>query len=307
MSDAGAEAALLNHAPRAPAQPLHSALPEVAALLRHPQFDEAARLFVRLTLEAYEQNAAARQILGNTARHMAFSLITTLSARAELEPETAPATQTRLIETIVGMGLSSHGKIEGLINRLVDQRMITRAPMAHDRRIKALQPSEALLALDDLLCAAHARPCALLEAHPVVAGVAARERSVTRRMRAAALPLIESGGAMLMRNPQILPFLSVDGGWLVLSALLDAVWRGDVRAQRFDAIAKRCGVSRPHVRALLLKVHEYGLLEQTAPGLLRATPQFMAAAQIWIAECLAAFINCCRLAQPAQAPAPPHA
>jgi len=124
--------------------------------------------------------------------------------------------------------------------------------------------------------------------------VAAQERSVTRRMRVAALPLIEGGGAMLMRNPQMLPFLSADGGGLVLFALLDAVWREDAQAHRFDVIAARCGVSRPHVRMLLTKAHTFGLLEQTAPGLLRPSGPFLGVALVWIAETFAAFVGCCR-------------
>lgn len=271
-------------------------LPEVAALLGHPRFCEAARLYVRQTLEAFEQNPATRQILGNSARHVAFSLIATFSACSEHDVDTPPLTQTRLVDTIVGMGLSSHGKIESLINRLVDQRLISREPCADDRRAKVLRPTEALLAIDDVLCALHARPCALLDAHPVVASVAAQERSVIRRMRAAALPLIEGGGAMLMRNPPMVPFLTADGGWLVLCALLDAHWRDEPQAQRFEAIARRCGVSRPHVRTLLSKALLGGMLEQSDKGMLRPSAGFTESTQVWIAECLAAFIRCCRLA-----------
>lgn len=273
---------------------LHSPLPEVAALLRHPRFAEAARQYVFLTLDGLAQHPAMRQTLGNSARHVAFSLIATLSACAEHGVAAPAPTQARVVDTVVGMGLSSHGKIESLISRLVDQRMITRDPCADDRRAKILRPTEAMLAVDDVLCALHARPCALLDPHPVVLGVAAQERSVTRRMRAAALPLIEGGGAMLMRNPQMLPFLSADGGWLVLFALLDAVWREDAQAHRFDVIAARCGVSRPHVRMLLTKAHTLGLLEQTAPGLLRPSGPFLGVALVWIAETFAAFVGCCR-------------
>jgi hypothetical protein len=281
---------------------LHSPLPEVEAVLRHPRFYEAARLYVQLTLETLAQSPVARQTLGNSARHVAFSLIATLSACAEHGVDAPPLTQSRVIDAVVGMGLASHGKIESLINRLADQRMITREPSADDRRAKLLRPTEALLAIDDALCALHARPCALLDADPVVLGVAAQERSVIRRMRAAALPLIEGGGAMLQRNPQMLPFLSADGGWMVLFALLDAVWREDARARRFEAIAAQCGVSRPHVRTLLTKAHSDGLLEQTAPGLLQPSAAFAGVTLVWIAETFAAFMRCCRAAQLLQDP-----
>lgn len=280
---------------RTNASALHSPLAEVEALLRHPRFDEAARLYVRLNLEACEQEVQIRTIFGEAARHVAFSLIATLSARADRQG-TPPPTQRFLVETITSMGLSSHGKIEALINRMVDQGMLDRAPLANDRRAKSLTPTEAFLALDDVLCGVHAQPCALLVEDPIVAGTAKGDRTMIRQMRAAALPMIEGGGAMLMRNPQMLHFLISNAGWLVLFALMDACWRGDPRAQRFEAIARRCGVSRPHVRNLLTKGHASGLLRETAPGLFSPTPAFGETASVWIAECLAAFVGCCRLA-----------
>jgi hypothetical protein len=276
--------------PRAPS-------PEIASLLRHPRFSQAARLHVRLNLEACERDANIRKIFGNPARHVAFSLIATMSARAELAPGAPLVTQSQVIETIVGMGLSSHGKIESLINRMVDQGLVTRAPHPQDRRAKALIPTQAFLVMDDALCAIHAKPCALLFDDPIVAGIAACDRATTRQMRAAALPMIEGGGAMLMRNPQMLHFLISDGGWIVLFALIDAIARTDRDSQKFEAIAALCGVSRPHVRSLLIKAADYGLLLADGAGLFMPTPEFSGVVDIWIAECLAAFIGCCRLAQ----------
>lgn len=269
--------------------------PDVEALLRHPRFPEAARLHVRLNLEACERDANIRKIFGNSARHVAFSLIATLSARAERVPGALPVTQSQVIETIMGMGLSSHGKIESLINRMVDQGMVTRSPHPQDRRAKALIPTEAFLVMDDVLCSIHARPCALLLEDPIVGGVAARDRAITRQMRAAALPMIEGGGAMLMRNPQMLHFLISDGGWIVLFALIDAIWREDPESQKFEAIASLSGVSRPHVRSLLVNAAEYGLLREDGAGLFVPSTEFSDVVNVWIAECLSAFLNCCRL------------
>lgn len=276
---------------------LRAPISDVEVLLRHPKFSEAAHLYVRLNLEACEGDANIRKIFGNSARHVAFSLIATLSARAALVTGAPPATQSQVIETIMGMGLSSHGKIESLINRMVDQGLVSRVPHPDDRRAKAIIPTEAFLAMDDALCAIHASPCALLVDDAFVAGVAARDRATTRQMRAAAMPMIEGGGAMLMRNPQMLHFLISDGGWIVLFALVDAIWRGDPEAQRFDAIAALCGVSRTHVRSLLIKATEYGLLREDGAGLHAPTPEFFDVVHVWIAECLAAFVSCCRLAQ----------
>lgn len=265
-------------------------------LLRHPRFEEAARLYVRLNLEACLGNPTIRQILGNSARHVAFSLISTLSASEGKDGGAPLLLQSRVIDMIQAMSLSGHGKIERLINRMADQGMIVREPLDTDRRAKSLRPTEAFLELDDILCAIHARPCALLIDDPLVAGVARGDRTVTRQMRASAMPLIEGGGAMLMRNPQMLHFLMADAGWVILYALVDAIWRDDKPAQRVDAIAQACGVSRPHVRNLLMKARDFGLLEDAGPGLFVPSASFMEVVLNWIGECLAAFLGCCQLA-----------
>lgn len=273
---------------------------DAATLLRHQRFEDAARLYVRSNLDACEQNFNVRAIFGNAARHVAFSLIATLSARAELVSGEMPLSQSRVIDFIARMGMSSHGKIEALIRRMIDQGMIVQVPFRQDRRLKALQPTETFLAIDDLLCAIHARPCALLADDPLLHAIAAGRRASTRRMRVAAMPLIEGGGAMLQRNPEMLPFLMADAGLVTLYALVDAHWRGDCRAQKIDAIARLCGVSRPHVRTLFNIATSQGLMEQGAAGLFVPVPALLGIMRRWIAECLAAFMGCCQMAQDQQ-------
>lgn len=280
---------------------------EVQRMLRHPRFAEAAQLHVRLILETCEANQPARSILGNTARHVAFSIISSLSAAAEVRPGMSPPAQSHVVARIEAMGLSSHGKVEALIKRMMDQGLVTRTVSGRDRRARPVCPTEVFREVDDRLCAAHARPCTLLlDEEPsagtdaataaMIAGISAGDRSATRRMRAAALPMVENGAAMLARNPQMIHFLAFDAGVLVLFALRDALWRGDRRAPKFDAIARLCGVSRPHVRNILMHAHAEGVLEYISHGVLQPTAAFGRDADRWIAECLAAFLGCCRLA-----------
>lgn len=276
----------------------------VDMLLRHSNFSNAARLYVRMNLDACGSDVEICKIFGNAARHVAFSLIATMSARSELVDGAPPLTPTRLIDVIEQMGLSSHGKIEAMINRMVDRKLISRTRLAEDRRFTILQPSEAFLAIDAVLCAIHANPSALLVDDRIVAGVAAGDRAATRQMRAAAMPLIEGGGAMLQRVPQMAHFLLSDAGWLILFALVDAIWREDIRGQRFEAIARQCGVTRPHVRNVLTTARDYGILEERSAGLFAPTAAFFESFHVWIAECLVAFISCCQLAQSRQTQAP---
>ena len=275
------------------------AVAEVSAaeLVQHPDFSEAVRLYVRMTLDACRQDLAVTKLFGNTTQHVAFSLIATLSARAAQIEGAPPLTPTRLIAEIKGMGLSSHGKIEALINRMVDQGLIGRVRWTDDGRVTLLQPTDAFLAMDSVLNRMHAMPAALLTDDPLVRAIANGDRSAMLLMRSAAMPNIGEAAAMLQRAPAIAHFVMSEAGWLILLTLVDAIWRGDVRARRYEAIAKACAVTRPHVRNVLLKGREQGLLLQTAPGVFLLAPDFVQVFEAWIAEVLAAFIGCCRRSQ----------
>jgi DNA-binding MarR family transcriptional regulator len=270
-----------------------------AQLLNHPNFAKAVRLYVRMTLDACRQDLAVTKLFGNTTQHVAFSLIATLSARAAQIEGAPPLTSTRLIAEIAGMGFSAHGKIETLINRMIDQGLIERKRWADDGRVKLLQPTDAFLAMDSVLNMMHAAPAALLSDDPLVHAIAAGDRRAMRLMRSAAMPNVEEAGAMLQRAPAIALFVMSEAGWLILLTLVDAIWRDDVRGRRFEAIAKSCAVTRPHVRNLFLNARDQGLLHETAPGIFLLAPDFVHVFEAWLAEVLAAFIGCCQRSQAA--------
>lgn len=268
-----------------------------ADLMQHPDFPTAVRLYVRMTLDACRQDIAVTKLFGNTTQHVAFSLIASLSARASQIEGAPPLTPSRLIAEIGSMGFSAHGKIEALINRMVDQGLIERRRWADDGRVTLLQPTDAFRAMDGVLNKMHAAPAALLSQDPLVHAIATGDRSAMRLMRSAAMPNVEEAGAMLQRAPAIAHFVMSEAGWLILLTLVDAIWRDDVPGRRFEAIAKACAVTRPHVRNVLLKGRDQGLLLETAPRVFILAPAFVHVFESWVAEVLAAFIGCCRRSQ----------
>lgn len=274
----------------------HGAL--ALALLHHPNFDDAMRLYVKMTLDVCHDDLTVTKLFGNATQHVAFSLIATLAARAALIDGAAPPTPTRLIQDIKALGLSNHGKIESLLSRMVDQGLIEKQRSLDDGRVTFLQPTHVFWRMDADLNMAHGAPAALLVNDPLVIAIAAGDRDAMRVMRTAALPSLEDSGAMLQRAPQILHFVMSEAGWLILLHLVDAIWRDDIRGRRYEAIAQKCAVTRPHVRSILLKAHDYGLLTQASAGVFALTPIFEHTFKLWIAEILAAFVLCCRQAAP---------
>lgn len=272
-------------------QSAHGSLAQ--SLMLHPNFESALRLYVKMTLDRCNADLIVTKLFGNATQHVAFSLIATLAARAALIEGATPPTPTRLIQDIMAMGLSNHGKVESLLNRMVDQGLIERKRSMEDGRFTFLHPTQAFWAMDAALNVSHGAPAALLVSDPIVHAVAAGDREAMMMMRTTSLPSLEESGAMLQRAPQILHFVASEAGWLILLHLVEATWRDDVRGRRYEAIAQKCAVTRPHVRSVLVKAHEYGLLAEESSGVFMLTSSFEHTFRLWIAEILASFITCC--------------
>jgi DNA-binding MarR family transcriptional regulator len=268
----------------------------VAELLAHPRFMEAAQLYVRLNLSARVGEATIAKTFSEPTWHILFCIVAKVSAQNDFALDAPLLTPTYLKSEMAQLGLSSHGKIDSAIKRMIDRGWLEKTSAPDDRRVVVLKPTPALLAVDDDLAAIYARPSALLVDDEWVARIAAGDRAATRGMRAVGKSVVEESFAIIQRNAQMLPIFLPNGGWLVLFALLDAIWRDDVSARRFSAIARRCNVSAPHVKSVLTVGRDHGLMEETAPGLFAPTMLMQQSTLTWIADCFAVSIACCRMA-----------
>ncbi len=260
-------------------------------LMVHPRFSEAVRQHVRIALFSCSDHPLAREFFGNSARQMSLFFIAMMSARSELVANDPPLTRTRLREALKPWGVLHYGKIDALLNRLIDLGLVTKQRLFSDQRIVVIQPTEAFFVLFDKIVAPHVVPAALLVDDPLLPKFASDEPSFAIRYRAFGVFQVENLLGVLQRVPQMWAFARHDSGWLILFVLIDAIWRGDDDARKPASIARFLGVSRPHVTNVLSSAFEIGLLEETAPGLFAPTADFWTAIDSWIAECLAASIN----------------
>jgi hypothetical protein len=267
-------------------------------LLRHPRFSEAVRLHIQKSLDNAIDPFAC-EIFGDAARQIIFGMIGLLSARNELDPSAAPLTPKRLHEALKPWGLMGHGKIDTLLHRMTDRGILTKTRHPTDLRAIVLQPTEAYLVMFDTLSATHTAPASMLLDDRLLQRVAAGDRHATLRYRACELNRVEVGMAILQSAPRMLGFLRYDAGWLILFALMDATARDDDGARSPSVIARRFGVSRPHVNTVLTTNAAEGLLIETAPGRFAPSAALRETVDRWIAECLAVSANCCRQAQAA--------
>jgi DNA-binding MarR family transcriptional regulator len=275
---------------------VHPSEVSVAALMAHPRFMEAAQLYVRLNLSARVGEATIAKTFSEPTWHILFCMIAKVSAQSEFAQDAPLLTPSYLKSEMAMLGFSSQGKIDTAIKRMIDLGWLERASAQEDRRAVVLKPTPALLAVDDDLAAVYAQPSALLVDDDWVARIAAGDRSATRGMRAVGKSVVEESFLIIQRNARMLPMLLPNGGWLILFALLDAIWRGDNPDRLFSRIARKCNVSSPHVKSVLLTGRDHGLLEEAAPGLFAPTAEMQHLTLVWIADCLAVSIACARLA-----------
>lgn len=263
-------------------------------LLAHPRFAAAARLHVQTALTACDGDPLVTAIYRSPARHIAFFAIACFSAMSEWDERLPPLTLTILLKAMKPWGLASHGVVENLIHRLVDRDLLTRERHPDDRRMVVLKPNAAFMDLFARISAPHRIPVAILSDDAFVARVAAGEPEAMQLYRAySVIGHNINGATMLQRTPRLLGFISFEAGWLILFALLDAIWRGDGSARTPTALARRFGVSRPHVSKVLTVAAEAGLLEASTQGLFEPTAQFRGDIDVWVADCLATYTNVC--------------
>jgi DNA-binding MarR family transcriptional regulator len=274
----------------------------VEALLRHPRFLEAAQLYVRSNLNARVGEATVAKTFSEPTWHILFCIAAKVSAQTDLCRDAPPLTPTYLKSEMAMLGLAHHGKIDNAIKRMIDRGWLEKISLPEDRRAVVLKPTEAFLAVDDDLAAIYAKPSALLVEDVWVKRIASNDRAATRGMRAVGKSVVEESFAIIQRNLQMLPMLLPNAGWLILFAIIDAIWRDDINDRRFSAIARKCNVSAPHVKTVLQTGRDHGLLEEAEPGLFVPTDALWRSTYVWIADCLAASIACCRLAEQTTTP-----
>lgn len=257
----------------------------------HPRFPEAVRLHVQINLAICSEAPLAREILGNAARQLAFNHIGILSSRHALDASKPPLTRTRLKEALKPWGISHHGKIDSLVDRLIDLELIATQRLPSDLRSVVLRPTDAFFAMYEKYIAPYVLPAVLLAGEELLASFSLAGPGAAMRLRAFGGYQVENAIGMLQRVPQMWAFIRHDAGWLILFVLLDAIWRQDDAARKPVAIARFLGVSRPHVRNVLMSAFELGLLEESSPGLMAPTAELSRTVDIWVAELLASIIN----------------
>jgi hypothetical protein len=241
----------------------------VEDIVRHPRLPEARKLYLDRFLEVYGGDPFLVRLLIESGRFVVYHLAVLLEAAEDPARRETWFTIGLLKQKMALFELASGRHIDHLIARLCEVGYMELRPSEKDRRVRILRPTEKLRAHDRDWLAAHYAPLALLYPQHDYGLVMGRDPEFHVVFRRTCVPFLAVGVKLLLAVPDMMLFLDRPAGYMVIAALLQAAMaQGDHphAAVPYADVGDRFGVSRTHVRNLLVTAQEAGLVKLHARG-----------------------------------------
>jgi hypothetical protein len=240
-----------------------------ADIVRHPRLPEARRRYLDRFLEVYGGDPFLVRLLIESGRFVVYHLVTILDAAQDPARRETWATVGLLKQQLSLMGLASGRHVDHLIARLCAVGFMELRPAEQDRRVRILKPTEKLHAHDRNWLVAHYTPLTVLYPQYDYGPVMRRDPQFQAVHRRASVPFMSVGTRIMLSASDMMLFFSHAAGFPVIAALLQvAMAAGDDlhAAVPYADVGDRFGVSRTHVRKLLVAAEEMGLVKLHARG-----------------------------------------
>ncbi|MCW5770505.1 MAG: hypothetical protein KIT16_02630 [Rhodospirillaceae bacterium] len=238
-------------------------------VLRHPRLPAARRAYLDAFLSVYGDDPFLVRLLIESGRFLVFLIAASLEAAQQPVRRETWFTVGNLKRQMGLFGLASGRHVDELLKRLRAVGFIEQERAAEDRRFCRLRTTDAMRAHDRAWIAAHYAPHAVLFPDWDYALALRKDpefQIVYRRVGMALLPL---GAELLLSVPDMMLFFDRAAGHMVLAALLQAAMAARLPAATavpYADIGDRFGVSRTHVRRLLVDAEAQGLVKLHARG-----------------------------------------
>ena len=277
--------------------PFHS--PE--EILAHPRFPVARDEFVRAMLALYEHKPFLNRLLLEASRTVLMSVIMCLYARYD-EADRASWPTLRLVADAMAVhGLASSSRVQDLVAQLVKTGYLEQRAAPQDRRIRILTPTEKMIAQDQDFLVSHHLPLQILFPDPGYGLIMSRDPAFQLKQRLVSRDLFALGAKILASNPIMMLFQGRDAGVMIVIKMIEmAKAQGSAAPLKisYSDLGARFGVSRTHVRNLLVAAEEMGLVRLTKGGghFVEMKPQLLAAFDRLVADAMSGFDLCYQLA-----------
>lgn len=238
-------------------------------IVGHARLPEARKLYIDRFLDVYGADPFLVRLLVESGRFLVYHITVVLEAAQDLARRETWVTIGLLKQKMGLFGLTSGRHIDHLIARLCAVGYMELRPSDRDRRVRILRPTEILRAHDRDWIAAHYAPLQVLYPQHDYGPVMRRDPHFHAVYRRVCMPFLPLGAKLLFSVPDMMLFFDRAGGYMVLAALLQAAMRQPEHphaAVPYAEVGDRFGISRTHVRKLLVAAQEAGLVKLHARG-----------------------------------------
>ncbi|UHC17162.1 hypothetical protein LRS73_04415 [Methylobacterium currus] len=269
-------------------------VPEVAhrttgEVLDHPGFVGMRRRYVADTTAHYRVAVFPGGWQSTAYRAAALGSIICLHAAFDPGHRATWPTLTRLKQIFATLDQSSSRQIDDFVARLVETGYVVMERAEADGRLRLLYPTEPLLAWERAVRASYYGVLDALYPAPGYGFALVQDPGFQRAQSAASLTVFDVIGRVLAENRDMLPFHAMYHGTNVLMNLaVDHEGGQHKTVAGLDALREDYGVSRSHLRNVLMAAEAADLLEWAGPNrkAARLTPRGLAAVDRFIADTL---------------------
>jgi DNA-binding MarR family transcriptional regulator len=270
-------------------------------ILAHPRFAFARDEFVDAILALYEHKPFLNRLLLEASRTVLLVIIMCLYARYD-EDDRATWPTLRLVADSMAMHrLASASRVHDLVSRLVKAGYLEQRAAPRDRRVHILTPTEKMIAQDQDFLVSHYLPLDILFPDPGYAPIMTRNPTFQLKQRLVSRDLFALGAQILAGNPIMMLFQGRDAGVMILLKMRQlAARQGGAEPLKvsYSDLGGRFGVSRTHVRKLLLEAEQMQLVRLTKAGgqFVELMPRLVQAFDRFVADATSGHDLCYNLA-----------
>jgi DNA-binding MarR family transcriptional regulator len=277
--------------------PFHSA----EEILAHPRFPFARDEFVKAMLALYEHKPFLNRLLLEASRTVLVAIIMCLHARYDAADRATWPTLRLVVDSMAEQHLASARRIQELVSRFVATGYLERRATPRDRRARILTSTRKMIAQDQDFLVSHHVPLQIMFPDPGYALIMTRDPKFQLKQRLVSRDLFALGAKILAGNPIMMLFQSRDAGVMILIkmiAMAKAQGGAEPLKVSYSDLGDRFGVSRTHVRNLLVEAEEMGLVRLTKAGgqFVELLPPVLQAFDRLVADAVSGFDLCYQLA-----------
>jgi hypothetical protein len=246
-------------------RPLRLKLEDIAS---HPRLPEARKVYFDHFLNVYDGDPFLVRLIIESGRFLVFLLAGVLEATHDPERRETWATVKSLKEQIALFGFASDRHIDQLVKRLCAVGFLQLQPAKQDGRVRILSTTEKLRAHHREWLAAHYAPLATLYPDHDYGPAMRLDPRFCALHLSIGLQFLPSSARLMATMPDVMLFFNHAGGSMVMTALLRAAMEaGDPHtALAYAEVGDRFGISRTHVRRMLVEAQDAGLVKLHGRG-----------------------------------------